>query len=288
VNKELIPRYEALCLTVLVSNNEVTDAIQAASFRKSMVEKIRAERMTFVDESFPFALKHVIHLTMKAKLQRITKNNKRKLDALISEKKCTSMVCQGKVHPQTQICTLCDRKYCRDCDMVMKEDHVCKDEDKESKQIVDSLVKCPTCHIPAIRSFGCDAITCAVCHTHFHYITGKKINSGNHHNVVVTLREDRHMASLLQHQDLSENVITQLSQVHEMAPKSYSRSDLIAAIKSNNTRTARLYESEVLHMTYRKLYTQCMQSIWDTFESTKNLELEKMIEIVKVLKQKHH
>jgi len=279
--KSFKPRYEALCYKVLSTTMEVTESIRTSEFRNSMIEKIRAERVKFINEEFPEALRYIIHHSMKSKLKKISTTNKKQLNILATKRKCLSMLCSGMIHPTTGICTICEKEYCQTCDMVIKtKPHECNPDDLESKKMVDGLVKCPSCHIPAIRSYGCNHITCAVCKTNFDYETGKKTSTGNHDNTTVVLKQHT-LLSLLKDETLepeSMKIISRL--INEYEPPMYSRSELIRAIKEKNMASvAKLYQKEIQYMAYRKLYTQCVQAIWNDYDSTKTVDIERLQQI---------
>jgi hypothetical protein len=91
--------------------------------------------------------------------------------------------CNGKMNQDFE-CLKCSTKFCKSCEKVLKENHVCKKEDIESLKLISSIPKCPKCNIAIERSEGCNGMTCASCKTTFDYSTGQVSDHGSH-NIIV-------------------------------------------------------------------------------------------------------
>lgn len=96
--------------------------------------------------------------------------------------KCPVPSCIG--YMANQVCQTCHAKKCVDCNEVYISDHVCEQAAVLAfKELKASSTQCPTCFTYIQRSYGCDAMTCAVCDTDF-WINiggiGKVSEFGNH------------------------------------------------------------------------------------------------------------
>ena len=151
---------------------------------KMAIEKVRMDKIDFINKKFPIAIKLLIDQTSYAKkLKIIEKNNsnflKRAQDSL--KQKCYTNLCHGFIN-EKNICNLCEKEFCKDCESQIKKNeiHTCKKEDVESVLFIKSIIKCPNCNVSITKSDGCNDMTCAVCNTNFIYTNGQISGGGNH------------------------------------------------------------------------------------------------------------
>lgn len=80
-------------------------------------------------------------------------------------------------------CALCKTKLCKDCNVAIQDDHVCKPDDVLSwTSIKDLTVGCPKCGTRIQKISGCNQMWCTVkdCNTAFDWATGKIVNGPVH------------------------------------------------------------------------------------------------------------
>ncbi len=80
-------------------------------------------------------------------------------------------------------CNSCQQSSCLKCLNIKNENHVCKNEDIESINLIyNQTKKCPGCDTRIYRSQGCSLMFCTSCHTVFSWTTGKITNPRINHN----------------------------------------------------------------------------------------------------------
>lgn len=165
-------------------NMENTNDVDNIVNHDLLLDKIRKERKEFIQLQFPVAISLTIEHALSSKMRKIDKQNRLKIKKIIndSNRKCINLLCPGKLNADFK-CLTCDTIFCKQCEKKTHIGHICKDEDIQSLQFIKSLVKCPKCLYPVIRSYGCNNMTCSVCKTDFNYITGQiSVVGGNHDN----------------------------------------------------------------------------------------------------------
>lgn len=171
--------------------NDIDDTIN----HERMIDRLRKERKEFISKTFPKAISITIEYALASKMRKIDKQNRKKVQEIIglSNKKCINLLCPGKLSNDSNTnykCLTCDTQFCKMCEKQITlpiSDHICDPNDIESLKFVQSLVKCPKCVYPVIKSYGCNFMTCSVCKTNFHYETGEITKAGNHHNATATV-----------------------------------------------------------------------------------------------------
>ncbi len=174
--------YKKVLLTAFIASQgpEVKDKMNISK----LVGDLRKQRKQFI-KTFPKAIELVIDIALSKKLNNIGKQNKLYVKNLVtvSNRMCMNSHCNGKMD-QNFTCIKCSTKFCKECEKVLKENHICKKEDIESLKLISSIPKCPKCNIAIERSEGCNGMTCASCQTSFDYSTGE-ISSHGSHNIIV-------------------------------------------------------------------------------------------------------
>lgn len=97
----------------------------------------------------------------------------------LSARYCTCNYCTAKVPvnpnlPAAHIsrCSRCAHDYCARCN----KDHAGSCDPKEISDMLKTWREaspCPTCHVPIVRSYGCDHIDCTHCGAQFSILSGK-------------------------------------------------------------------------------------------------------------------
>jgi len=177
--------YKKVLLAAFINSQgaEVKDKMNVSK----LVGDLRKQRKQFI-KTFPKAIELVIDIALTKKLNNIGKQNKLYVKNLVtkSNRMCMNSHCNGKMN-QTDThfeCLKCSTKFCKDCEKVLKENHVCKPEDIESLKLISLIPKCPKCHVAIEKSEGCNGMTCASCQTTFDYGTGKESDHGST-NIIV-------------------------------------------------------------------------------------------------------
>ena len=96
--------------------------------------------------------------------------------------KCPNDSCKGLITNKTDICVLCNRSVCVSCHMEKEENHVCKEENIKSIDMITRTTKaCPKCGVSIDKIDGCNQMWCIKCYTAFNWVTNK-IVYGHIHN----------------------------------------------------------------------------------------------------------
>jgi hypothetical protein len=160
----------------------VRDALSVSANQKAMLERIRKERNEFIRGNFSTAVNLVINIALESKRRRIGKANQLKILRHVENRhRCQNFMCNGYLDSDF-VCAVCESSFCKECHKRAERGtpHECKKEDVDSVRFVSELVKCPECHSPVLRSWGCNAITCSICRINFDYVTGRRCKAGNH------------------------------------------------------------------------------------------------------------
>ncbi len=181
-NNSYYELYKKVLLTAFIHSqgSDVKDKMNVSK----LVGDLRTNRKQFV-KTFPKAIELVIDIALSKKLNDIGKQNKLYVKNTVtsSNRMCMNSHCNGKMNQNFE-CLKCATKFCKDCEKVLKEEHVCKKEDLESIKLIAMIQKCPKCGISIERSEGCNGMTCASCKTTFDYTNGAISDHGSH-NVIV-------------------------------------------------------------------------------------------------------
>lgn len=166
------------------TNTEVYDSVKNRLSLEKVLEKVRAERIEFVNKNMPKAIALVTRISLSKKLRTINKQNEKSFKEKITsnKRKCIVYACSGKLEPSEDklTCTLCELKFCKHCEKILKSGHVCNQNEVESISAVNSMIKCPTCEFPVIKADGCNIIHCASCNSVFNYSSGKLLDEPIH------------------------------------------------------------------------------------------------------------
>ena len=95
-------------------------------------------------------------------------------------KRCVDENCKGFVKRTTHACGMCEKKICNRCLDELSDEHVCKEEDVATAQLVLKDSKpCPECGIPIHKIDGCSHMFCTQCTTAFDWRTLEIHKNGN-------------------------------------------------------------------------------------------------------------
>ena len=86
---------------------------------------------------------------------------------------CSIKDCRGFVFKTDYKCSICTIEICSKCYVVKEEDHLCKEEDISSVNLIKKDCKaCPGCGALSRKTEGCSQVWCLVCHKAWNWNTG--------------------------------------------------------------------------------------------------------------------
>lgn len=249
-SKEILNKFEIICFNYLKNDNFGNIVID--STQKKIIKQIRKERHDFILNEYPISISEIINISLIPKLNKINKKNVKYIENVItkSNKKCFNIFCNG-ILDKNYICLYCNDKFCKKCEINIIENtnHICKQEDIDNITFVNSLVKCPTCKLPVIRSFGCNHITCSQCNTNFDYTTGQLCKAGNHSNAILTLRTNYKPSNIyIENKKNKQNTdnIKLLVDIENKEPSIYSFNNILNIFKKFKKESDENLNSDVL------------------------------------------
>ena len=96
-------------------------------------------------------------------------------------RQCPIEECKGFLNEEWY-CGLCERHYCKSCNELLDENHVCDKDVVETMKLLNKDSKsCPKCGTVIHKTRGCAQMWCINCHTAFNWRTGQ-IENGRIHN----------------------------------------------------------------------------------------------------------
>ena len=96
-------------------------------------------------------------------------------------RQCPIEECKGFLN-EKWYCGLCERHYCKSCNELLDENHVCDKDVVETMKLLNKDSKsCPKCGTVIHKTSGCAQMWCINCHTAFNWRTGQ-IENGRIHN----------------------------------------------------------------------------------------------------------
>lgn len=201
-----------------------------------LLEKIRKERIKYIDNNFPKAVALIAKITFNRTLKNIEKNNKKieEKSNMFSTIKCTRYGCIGVI--RDNVCTNCEFSFCDKCAKTHNDkNHVCNKDDIETKNMIDNMTKCPNCKLPIFKNEGCNSVTCAVCRTKFNYNEGTLGGHGSHNKVAVeTIFQEKSLISF--YKGDNEDIKTALLMLEGHAPEKPNKKLIIAPLKQHLTK----------------------------------------------------
>jgi len=96
-------------------------------------------------------------------------------------RQCPIEKCKGFLNEEWY-CGLCECKYCKGCNELLTDDHICNPETVKTMKLLNKDSKsCPKCGTVIHKTSGCAQMWCISCHTAFNWRTGE-IETGRIHN----------------------------------------------------------------------------------------------------------
>lgn len=220
INKftELKELYARCCFNeLLMRHGEI--ARKTVEIRNT-IETVRQIRNRFVAERFPLAIAYTASLIMPHKLKKLDKQVVHLLRERTNDthRICMNLTCGGSLG-ENLVCLSCDTAFCLECEKTRGDNHVCNPDDIESVRSIKQMIHCPNCHLPIIKSEGCNSMTCAHCNENSLYTTGKAGGNGAHTRNTVTVMTKRLLSSIYKEQFIALNVLTLIFNIEALEPK---------------------------------------------------------------------
>ena len=171
IPKEYARLYESACFKYLMKDQG--DTAKKRIQETKILDDIRNERFMYLQKEYPKAIALIAQITFKSKLRALDKQKSNIINNQMNKtnRRCMNLICNGFLDPNF-ICMTCETNFCSQCEKKIKDGHVCKQEDLDSINIVNNMIKCPGCKLPVFKNEGCDSITCSNCSINFLYSTG--------------------------------------------------------------------------------------------------------------------
>lgn len=260
-SSDILNKFDKTCFEFFLKEKELK--VRSNIQEEELLKKLRAERMKFIEESFPNAIYLTARIAFKDKLKKLDKMKAKKTNELIANnhKRCMNLACNGLLDndpsSNSYVCTICDSKFCKKCEQLIDNEssnihidpnnhvtsniHVCNEELVSSVDFINNQVKCPGCKLPVFKNEGCDSITCSNCSTNFKYSTGEIGGHGSHNTKLVTDQNDTKKLSHVYQKVLNRDQLDSLVQYESTEPKKVKNEIILKPIKEY------LLESSVLN-----------------------------------------
>jgi hypothetical protein len=196
---ETLATYADACLAHFTK--ERGDDVRKDMDAEEIVRRLREERIRFVQTAFPPSIALVARVALRSKMRAIDARNRKKTKQALeaARRPCMRATCTGFLERGDDVlrCLRCESAFCARCERDLKDgggEHTCAQNDLDSMELVNAMVKCPGCRLPVFKNQGCDSITCANCGANFSYTTGERGGHGSS-NARLALIEHRRRLS---------------------------------------------------------------------------------------------
>ena len=199
IPKVYIRAYATACFKYIMKDKG--DLVKKRMKEVKILADLRDERIKYLEKEYPKAVTLVAKLAFKDRLRTLDKQKGKIVSAQVNKTNriCINATCNGFLDPNF-VCMTCGTEFCGKCEKKEGKDHECLQEDLDSVNIVNGLIKCPGCTLPVFKDEGCDSITCSNCNTNFTYSTGKLGGHGSHNmklQKTITLNKKEKLSNIL-------------------------------------------------------------------------------------------
>ena len=121
LNRNIIKTYELTCLDYFTKENG--DTIKKQLEEKKIVERIRDERLKFIEQEFPKGITFVAKLAFKDKMNQLDKQKRAIVNLRLKDasKSCVYSTCNGFLDPDF-VCMTCLTQFCKQCEKKLTKD----------------------------------------------------------------------------------------------------------------------------------------------------------------------
>jgi hypothetical protein len=234
LNEAYIAKYCNICMDFFLK--DCGDEVQRQLQEKKIMDKLRTERLKFINQTYPAAIVLVSNIAFQSKIKRLDKQKKDTMKKNQSQyaRKCMNITCNGTLNDKS-VCLVCDSAFCSKCENVLIPDtaHECKQTDIDCVNLISNMIKCPGCFLPVFKDTGCDAITCGNCKTNFLYSTGEIGGHGSVNKAVNLNTSNKISVHYREHfEKLDPMCLERLLEVEYLEPKKISKNILLTPIKN--------------------------------------------------------
>lgn len=192
LSKQAIDNYISSCHAAVMTKDK--PIVEQDLVKSQILEQMRQEKFKYIKATFPTAITLMAEIVHKKKLTKLKKT----APAKVSGRICMNMFCPGVLDEEFK-CNLCNSSFCKTCEVLIKENHKCKEEDIASLKAAQSLPQCPNCGINVDKNEACNHVQCGVCGTKFIYGT-KDLGGGGGHTQMVDVKKQVRLS--VAHSDL--------------------------------------------------------------------------------------
>lgn len=233
LSKESLQKYAQSSLDYFIKDQG--DTVQKQLQELLILEQLRQERQKFIDTNFPAGIALVAGITFNSKLRRLEKQKSEILHKQMQQayRACMNSTCGGFLD-KNLVCMTCLSEFCRQCEKPLKTsvNHQCKQEDLDSVNIVNNMIKCPGCKLPVFKNEGCDSITCSNCGTKFLYSTGKEGGHGSSNAKIKVDIQQKYKLSYTLAQKIPSHCLEKILRLEALEPKTISKDTLLTPLKN--------------------------------------------------------
>lgn len=192
--------------------------------KQNILVNFRVEKAMFM-KTLPKGFVFVLNMSMKDKVKRLEQKMLKKVRTLSdSITTCKKLLCPGILDKNGQ-CRICETIFCVECELEKKngDEHKCDQGDLDTVKLVKQIIECPNCKVKITRSYGCNFITCSICKTNFHYVTGQRTSVGTDHPQHLVIK-NKTLSDMIPEPEFKDILDT----LSEQEPKQFklSRNDL--------------------------------------------------------------
>ncbi len=260
--------------------NKFINKIEQVNNQKMLLQKIREENMKFINE-FPAAVGYVIKVALQHKQKQITSKNRIIINNEKPGLKCFNLFCTGFLDDDFK-CRLCEVQFCKNCERCKTVHHQCKQDDVATIQMIKSIVKCPNCKVPVVKSEGCNYMTCARCQTNFDYIDGTVTEHGNHGKYIPI--SDTSYTLSQTYKEYGQAIVNLLAGIERLQPQNMTE-EIIAkkfVEKQSPEEILKYYTKYIKNKNMIQTYIRCLNMIEEEHK-TKGLTLKFVNDILNLL-----
>lgn len=231
INPTIVKTYELGCLDYFMKSNG--DIVKKKITERNIILNLRQERLQFIEQKYPKGITLVAKIAFNDKLKKLDKQKQEIINLTLknSKKPCINNICNGFLDDKFE-CMSCTTKFCAKCERALNNNHECNKHDLDSINLINDMIRCPTCKLPVFKNEGCDNITCSNCQTKFKYSTGQIGGSGSHNAKIVVNIGAKKLLSVEHRNILTKEELELILKIESLEPSIMSKNTLLTPIKT--------------------------------------------------------